>query len=68
MVQYIVFEGQQDGATNFGIAAISDGIQIDRIKDVATDQAKALGLAGMLQQNCVAGDQFRFIVEDFIVE
>lgn len=67
MVRYIVMEhNAASERRHYGIAAMLGGKNIDKIDDVALRMEEAMVLADLLQDNGVAPEHFRDVVEDYI--
>lgn len=66
MVRYIVMEHNASERRHYGIAAMLGGKNIDKIDDIALRLEEAMVLADLLQDNGVAPEHFRDVVEDYI--
>ncbi len=66
MACYIVTERGMAEGNAYGIAAVSDHAEIERIDDIAPSLQEVLYLAGLLQTGGVAVEHFKDVVEDYV--
>ena len=66
MVHYIVTKSEADERTQYGIAAVCGQTELDSIDDIAPTFEETASLAALLQDNGVAAEHFRDIVEDYL--
>nr|WP_297175513.1 DUF6514 family protein [uncultured Agathobaculum sp.] len=67
MVHYIVTKSQAAEGTQYGITAVCGQAEFDSIADIAPTFEETARLAALLQENGVAVEHFRDIVEDYLV-
>ena len=66
MVHYIVTKTKAAERTQYGITAVRGQAELDSIDDIAPTFEETARLAAVLQDNGVAAEHFRDIVEDYL--
>lgn len=66
MVHYIVTKNEAAERTRYGITAVWGQAELDSIDDIAPTFEETAKLATLLQENGVAAEHFRDIVEDYL--
>ena len=66
MVRYIVTEQARAERSQYGIAAITERKRVDQIDDVALTLEETMRLVSLLQDNGVAPEHFRDVVDDYL--
>ncbi|MBS6640523.1 MAG: hypothetical protein KH295_05665 [Clostridiaceae bacterium] len=66
MVHYIVTKTKAAERTQYGITAVRGQAELDSIDDIAPTFEETARLAALLQENGVAAEHFRDIVEDYL--
>ncbi|MDO4270017.1 MAG: hypothetical protein Q4C72_03735 [Eubacteriales bacterium] len=68
MVRYIVTEKEGSEKTQYGIAAVWGKMERVYIHDVAPTLEKTIHIAAFLQENGVAVEHFRDVLDDLLAE
>lgn len=68
MVHYIVIKSEAATGLRYGIAAVCGRSELDSIEDIAPTFEETAGLAALLQENGVAAEHFRDVVEDYLAQ
>ena len=68
MVHYIVTKSEAAERTQYGITAVCGQAALDSIADIAPTFEETAGLAVLLQENGVAAEHFRDVVEDYLAQ
>lgn len=68
MVHYIVTKSEAAAGVQYGIAAVCGRSELDSIDDILPTFEETAGLAALLQENGVAAEHFRDVVEDYLAQ
>ena len=68
MIHYIVTKNAAADRTRYGITAVCEQTELDSIDDIAPTFEETAGLAVLLQENGVAAEHFRDVVEDYLAQ